>query len=313
MSAHKVNLIQSNRTDLYQEKVVEAYDDPPEIWKKVLGNEGLGFQFGLFDAAELAQGPKPGPVGPSELRHFDRQLELAGLSGPGRPRLNRILDLGCGWGAITEHLAKRFPECPCIDAINISQSQLDYCVKSLPADLSARVNLYKCNGQDVDLIPDPAIPYDLVVARGAYTHFLPQVFEDSVSRVVQRLAPNGLFITSDLLYRVDSLENYESYIPDTVDRFASGNRKTVDYYVGVLKKNGLAFHDFRLLPSAAEQVHWFRTVQLNIEQNFPPDVDGPIQELHDVTRNCAHIVAEDKVGVHSVIAVHDTARGASTL
>ncbi|KAM3497773.1 hypothetical protein MY10362_008886 [Beauveria mimosiformis] len=199
--ASRIHLIQSDRFDPYQDKVVHTYDDPPEMWHKALG-ENLSFQFGLFDEAELAGSPKPGPVGPSEFRHFDRQLELGGFLVPNRQRLNRILDVGCGWGYITRHMAELFPECPCIDAINISQRQLDYCANNLSEDLKSRVNLYLCNGQDIDMLPDQTVPYDLVIVRGVYTHFLPDVFEASVAQVAQRLRYNATVIISDTLYKV---------------------------------------------------------------------------------------------------------------
>lgn len=198
----KICIIETGRCDPYLDKVVNTYDDPPEMWHKALG-ENLSFQFGLFDKAEIASGPKPGPVGPSEFRHFNRQLELAGLLAPRRSQqINRILDLGCGWGYIACHMAALFPECQRIDCINISYRQLKYCADNLPENLRSRINLYLCNGQDVDLLPDPAVPYDLVVVRGVYTHFLPDIFEASVARVSQRLSRDGTIIISDTLYKV---------------------------------------------------------------------------------------------------------------
>jgi cyclopropane fatty-acyl-phospholipid synthase-like methyltransferase len=306
MTAGKIQVIRSHRSDPYQDKVVRTYDDPPELWEKALGSEGFGFQFGLFDATELTAGASPGPIGPSEIRHFDRQLELAGLSQSAadrQPQFKRILDLGCGWGSITEHLARTFPDCPRIDAINISQRQLDYFADTIPAELAARIHLYLCNGQDIDLLPDPEVPYDLVVVRGVYTHFLPEVFEQSVAQVVQRLAPGGILLISDQLYKTNNLATYESHIPDKVDRLACGNRKTIDYYLRVLLRNGLILQDFRQLPSAAQVAHWFQVVRLNIEQNFPHGATGPIQELHQLACNGTKTVAQNKVGMFSIIAL----------
>lgn len=196
-----IQIIQSHRIDAYHGKVVQTYDDSPELWHMALG-ENLSFQFGLFDDTEMAQGPTTGPVGPSEFRHFDRQLELANLLEPNRPAVHRILDLGCGWGFITQRLAAHFPDCRRIDAINISKRQLDYCAEKLPENLRSVVRLYLCNGQDVDLLPDLDIAYDLVVVRGVYTHFLNSVFETSVSQVAKRLSYNGTLIISDTLYNV---------------------------------------------------------------------------------------------------------------
>ncbi|KXG52114.1 uncharacterized protein PGRI_083980 [Penicillium griseofulvum] len=303
-SAAKINLIKSHRTDKYQDKVVDTYDDPPEMWQKALG-DNLSFQFGLFDQAEIAEGAKPGAIGSAEFRAFDRQLELAGLLGPNRPQLCRILDIGCGWGFITKRLAAHFPECQRIDAINISQRQLDFCAKNLPTDLRKRVNLYLCNGQDVDLLPDPEVPYDLVVVRGVYTHFLFDVFEASIAQVAQRLSPQGTLLISDTLYRVVDLETYKSAIPDTVDRLACANRKTPDYFVSVLEQNGLRLHDMRVLPSNAEVIHWFDKVRLNIEQNFPNGVSGPIEELHDMAVSFNQSLAKEQASVYSIIARHN--------
>ncbi|KND90466.1 hypothetical protein TOPH_05001 [Tolypocladium ophioglossoides CBS 100239] len=320
-STPQIRVIETDRFDPYQDKVVRAYDDPPEMWHKVLG-KNLSFQFGLFDEGELADGPEPGPVGPSEFRHFDRQLELAGLLAPNRSRINRILDLGCGWGHITCHMAALFPECPCIDGVNISQCQLEYFADNLSEDLGSRVNLYFCNGQDVDLLPRTAVPYDLVIVRGVYTHFLPDVFEASVAQVAQRLSHNGTLIISDTLYKVSrpiwnhgtctgfnanvmtqgDLSTYKSAIHDTADRLACGNRKSPEYYASVLEKNGLKIQDMRIMPSNAEVMYWFEKVRLNIEQNFLDGAPGPIQELHEMAISFSRSLAANKASVYSIIS-----------
>jgi len=202
----KIQSITTSRIDRYHDKVVSTYDDPPEMWHKALGADNLSFQFGLFSSDELAAGPVVGSIGPSEFRHFDRQLELSGLLSSAKTRgsVKRILDLGCGWGYISRRLAEvHFPdEDVRIDAINISPRQLQYCAENLPENLQGKINLFSCNGQDVDLLPDPETPYDLVVVRGVYTHFLPEVFAASVGRVVQRLRKGGILLISDTLYKV---------------------------------------------------------------------------------------------------------------
>lgn len=297
-----IHVIDSPRADTYRDKVVATYNDPPELWHRVLGHDNLSFQFGLFDDAELAEGAKPGSTGPSEFRHFGRQLELAGLDGPDRPQIHRILDLGCGWGYISRYMAEKFGDCPRIDAINISPRQLEYFAEHLPVRFHSTVQLYLCNGQDVDLLPDPDVPYDLVVVRGVYTHFLNEVFEASVARVARRLAPGGTLVISDTLYRTSSLNSYRSAIPDRVDRLACGNRKTPEYFVRVLEQNGLTIQDLRVLPSAREAMHWFHKVRLNIERNFPEGTNGPIQELYDQARSFSKAVAQNQASVYSIIA-----------
>ncbi|GAB1320620.1 S-adenosyl-L-methionine-dependent methyltransferase [Madurella fahalii] len=298
---NRIQLIPTTRTDTCHDKVVYTYDDPPEMWHKALG-DNLSFLFGLFDETELEAGPVPGPVGPSEFRHFDRQLELAGLlDAATRQPVRRILDIGCGWGYIARRLVHHFPECSRLDAINISQRQLDYCAQNLPENLEDRINLYLCNGQDVDLLPDPEVPYDLVVVCGVYTHFLHDVFEASVAQVAQRLRPGGILLISDTLYKGD-MEKYRSPIPDKADRLACGNRKSPSYFTSTLEQNGLVVRDVRMMPSNKEVIHWFHKVRLNIEQNFPEGVAGPIQELHEMARSFTKSLESDKASVYSVIS-----------
>lgn len=297
-----ISVIASERMDAYRDKVVYTYDDPPETWQLALGPDNLLFQFGLFDPADLAAGPHPGSVGPSELRHFEEQLRIAGLTDPQRPRLARILDLGCGWGHLSRYLARAFPEARWVDAINVSGRQLEYCARRLAGepDLAGRVRLFLCDGQDVDLLPDPDVPYDLVVVRGVYTHFLNEVFEASVNAVARRLRPGGSVLISDTLYKTP-LDRYRPAIPDQVDRLACGNRKSPAYFVGVLEQEGLVVADMRILPSNAEVEHWFQTVRLNIEQNFPHGATGPIEELREMAVSFSVALRRDDVSVYSII------------
>ncbi|CAJ2509077.1 Uu.00g141030.m01.CDS01 [Anthostomella pinea] len=296
----KLQVIESDRPDSYRDKVVYTYKPSgEELWEKALGGKNLSFQFGLFDQAELDKGARSGPVGPSEYRHFEQQLQIAGLTGPDCPKVHRVLDLGCGWGSISRYLAERFPECQRIDAVNISQSQLEYFAARMSDDLERRVNLFLCNAQDIDMLPDPEVPYDLVIVRGMLAHCQDSVFEDVVARISERLAPTGTVIISDSFY--NKLEGYESAIPDEVDRLACGHRKTLDYLLRVMAQKKLKMSDLRQLPSNAEAIHWANMVRLNVEQHFPEPRTGVVDELHVMMKNLAAILAADKFSVFSII------------
>ncbi|EXU96290.1 S-adenosylmethionine-dependent methyltransferase family protein [Metarhizium robertsii] len=156
---------------------------------------------------------------------------------------------------MTRHMVELFPQCPRINCVNISRRQLECCAAHLSDDQRRRVNLYLCNGQVVDLLPDPEVPYDLVIVRGVYTHFLPRVFEESVAQVFKRLAEKGTLIISDTLYRCD-LATYKSPMPDAVDRLACGHRKSPEYFSNVLEKSGLTILDMQIMPLNTKVIYW---------------------------------------------------------
>lgn len=214
-------VIHGPTVDAYQEKVVHTYAEDPAAWQKALGDT-LQFQWGIYDHPAS---PRPVGLGEAGLRYFDRQLELAGLTGPQRPPLRRILDLGCGWGYLMGYLADLFPECPRIDGLNISRRQLEHCAGQLAhRGLNGRANLYLCNARDLSLLPDRADLFDLVVIRGVITHFSPELYQTCVAALSERVASGGVVVISDNLYTTD-LSEYASAIPDDVDHSLADTAK----------------------------------------------------------------------------------------
>lgn len=282
----------------YEEKVVYTYADDPGAWRKALGDHLL-FEWGIYNHPDS---PRPVSLDESGVRFFDRQLELAGLTGPGGPPLQRILDLGCGWGFLLGHLARHFPECRRLDGLNISRSQLDYCAHYLAGQgLADRVRLYQCNAQDLGLLPDPDQPYDLAVIRGVITHFPHALYETAMAALAGRIREGGLLVISDTLYNVD-LDTYTPAIPDEVDRLAVGHRKTPDYFAKVLHDSGFTVQDMRVLPSNTDVAHWLLEVRSNLDTHFPDGVSGPLEELRVLAVNLSIALLTDQVSAYSIIA-----------
>ncbi|MFD9427488.1 MULTISPECIES: cyclopropane-fatty-acyl-phospholipid synthase family protein [unclassified Streptomyces] len=291
-----VTVIEGDAPDPYRDKVVNTYADDPDTWRKALGDTCL-FEWGIYEGAKRHLN-----LGEAGIRFFDRQLHHADLLDGPRTQIRRILDLGCGWGFITYLLARRFHEAERIDAVNISPQQLSYCADYLADhDLSDRIKLYLCNGQDIDRLPNPESPYDLVVIRGVYTHFRNDVFERSVKALASRVRPGGTVIISDTLFKGD-LDGYTSKIPDEVDRLACGNRKTPEYFADTIRASGFTITDMRILPSNADVAHWFSQVKTNIQHHFPAGVTGPLEELRVMADNMSAGLLHDKVSAYSIIA-----------
>jgi cyclopropane fatty-acyl-phospholipid synthase-like methyltransferase len=290
--------IQGSSVDTYQEKVVYTYGDSPEDWGKAIGDYRL-FQFGVYDDP-LSKPPIS--LDESGIRYFERQLKLAGLKKRDR-RVNRILDIGCGWGYILKYLAQYFPKCKRLDGVNVSRRQLDYCAKfHAEQGLSDRINLYLCNAKDVELLPDTDEPYDLVIIRGVISHFPNELYENTMRALFPRVRKGGVVVISDNLYNTEP-QAYTSDTPDEVDRLACKHRKTPKYFREVLEQSGFTTHDMRVLPSNIDVARWLMDSKANIENRelFPNGVTGALEELRVLAENWSVALLKNKVSTYSVI------------
>jgi pre-sodorifen synthase len=280
--------------DPYQSAVEEVYAGDPRDWEAVLGVP-IWFQGGVYDAPR----PEALSIAESGERHFDLQLRLAGYRRGENDSVKRILDIGCGWGVELEHLFNYFPDCPEIDAVNISAAQLEYCAGRLDRlGMRDRVNLYLCNAQDIALLPVPERPYDLVVMRGSSTHFSMNVLQAAVGAMARRMSQGGSMIIAENLYR----EGYASPIPDTTDRLACRHRKTPAEFLEVLKDNMLVVDDMRKLPSNADMIQWWHDIGVSVRERFgaaPPPV---FRDVRDAADNMELALAKDAISAYSIIA-----------
>ncbi|HAT1513942.1 TPA: class I SAM-dependent methyltransferase [Morganella morganii] len=301
MSKLPYKIINSEFTNEYENKVVETYHECPERWKKAIG-DSLLFQFGVYDTLFSSCSTNTrASLDKSGIRYFERQLFLANVTGYNRPAMKRILDVGCGWGYILKMMADNFPECDCLDGINVSASQLQYCSEyHKEQNLQDRINLYLCNAENINLLPDYDELYDLVIIRGVISHFPNDVYEDTMKKIYARLSVGGKVIISDNLYNTEP-EHYISDTPDEVDRLACRHRKSPAYFRKVLEDSGFFITDFRVLPSNIDVVRWLMESKKNIECHFPEGTDGALEELRVLAENWSVALLKNKVSTYSII------------
>lgn len=283
----------------YGPKVVYTYQDDPDDWRKAIG-EQLMFQFGVYDDPRSVP---PISLDESGLRYFDRQMALAGFDSADSAPVERILDVGCGWGFGLKYLADRFPQCRVLDGINISPTQLEHCAAYHARQrLGERVRLYLCDAQDVDLLPDADRPYDLVTIRGVISHFPNDLYERTMRKLIGRLRSGAKVIISDNLYNID-LDAYRSDTADDIDRLACKHRKTPEYFRSVIEEVGFVVDDMRVLPENIDVARWFMDVKKNIEANFADDaIPGPLEELRVMAVNVSVALMKNLFSTYSVVA-----------
>ncbi len=293
------HVIRGAESNPYHTKVEYTYQDNPEEWRKAIG-DCLMFQFGVYDDPRSTP-----PISLTEagVRYFDQQMALAGFTRPLPFPITRVLDVGCGWGFGLKYLADRFPRCQRFDGINISAAQLDYCARyHAEHHLRDCIQLYLCDAQDVDLLPDPETPYDFVTIRGVITHFPNDLYERSMRKVAARMRHGAKVVISDNLYNVP-LEDYRSDTEDNADRLACKHRKTPAYFRRVLEESGFVVDDMRVLPRNIDVARWFTDVKENIERAFTPHtIPAPLEELRVMAVSLSVALIKGTFSTYSVIA-----------
>ncbi|GGX33971.1 hypothetical protein GCM10010341_64330 [Streptomyces noursei] len=274
--------------DPYRARVEQVYVDDPHVWKKAIG-PSLLFHLGTYSAGACS-------LEEAGREFLEQQLALSSVKNP-----SRILDIGCGWGGVLEHLAGRFPACPRLDGVNISRQQLEYARGRLnEASLDDRLRLYLCNAQDIARLPDPDVGYDLALARGSVAHFPFPVLNAMAAGLGKRVRAGGTVVVADVFY--NDLSTYASPIRDLVDRCGCKYRKAVRHVTEALEQNGFVLQDVRVLPSDEDTIRWFRQVQHNIDNHWPRQRPQALDEYYVTFSNMTAAIQQGAVSAYSIIA-----------
>jgi len=95
----------------------------------------------------------------AQLRKLDYHIDQAGSS-----TASRVLDVGCGWGALLGRCVERNPKLKSGVGLTLSAEQAAYCTDTLrsPA-LECRLEDWRDH--------TPTAPYDCIISIGAFEHF----------------------------------------------------------------------------------------------------------------------------------------------
>ena len=282
-SAHDgFEIVGGTSADPFGSRAQPAYRAERAIWQDVLGRE-LWFHFGVYS-----------PMGTNTLdavgaRYFEQQLAVAGIEPDSR--VERVLDVGFGWGATLLHLARRHPRCARIDGINASESQIRFAATRVRAGRVAdRVHLYLGDAQDLYLIPDPQPRYDVVVLRGSVGNLTPNTLDATLRAIAERTALGARMLIS------------ETCLTTSAGRLAHPHRTTVSELAGLLERHSFAVLDLRELPGVDDATAWLDAVRANIEARVPEPQVPSIAALRDVADNLSMALHAGLAGVYSVVA-----------
>ncbi len=152
------------------------YDHPADFWRLWL-DESLCYSCAYFESPELS-------LDEAQRRKVDyicRKLRLE----PGQ----RLLDLGCGWGALILHAAARYGVRAL--GITLSPAQAEVARERIrAAGLSARCRVEVGNFLELE----PRETFDRIASVGAAEHVPEKFFERYFARAFSRLRPGGQFL-----------------------------------------------------------------------------------------------------------------------
>ncbi len=168
----------------------------------------------------------------AQRRKYRRIARSLGLK-PG----DRVLEIGCGWGAFAEIAAREFG-CGVV-GITVSKDQAAYASNRVAAaGLGGKVDIRFCDYRDVDGVFDRIVSIEMFEAVGENNW---PIFFDVIKR---RLRPGGLAAVQTIVIAADKFESYRRN-PDFIQRyiFPGGMLPSVNAFEKAANAAGLALDD----------------------------------------------------------------------
>jgi cyclopropane-fatty-acyl-phospholipid synthase len=186
-----------------------------------------------------------------KLDYICRKLRLR----PGE----RLLDIGCGWGALIMHAAARYG----VEAFGVTLSvpQAEFARKRMhEAGLSQRCKVEVSDYRDQDG------QYDKIVSVGMFEHVGRDLLPEYFQRVWNLLRPGGVFLNHGISYSA----TYRRHGPSFVDRyvFPDGDLVPITTSLNMAELSGFELRDVESLREhyALTLHHWVQRLESHAEE-----------------------------------------------
>ncbi len=200
-----------------------------------------------------------------KLDYICRKLRLR----PGE----RLLDIGCGWGALIMHAAEHYG----VDALGITlaEKQLALANERIEAaGLSGRCRAQLLDYRNVD----ESQPFDKIVSVGMVEHVGRENLGLYFDKAYRLLQPGGVFLNHGItLFQAPKVAQYEakdSFVQQYI--FPDGDSQHIAYVLDVAAKAGFEVRDVESLREhyALTLKHWLRRYEA--QEDTILDMLGPV-------------------------------------
>ncbi len=224
------------------------YDLPADFYSLFLDSTML-YSCAYFHTAEdgLDQAQE------QKLNHICRKIRL-------RPN-ERLLDIGCGRGALVAHATARYGARSL--GITVSESQAEIArqrTRQLGIEDRCRIEVLDYRDLKIDQ------QFDKIVSIGMFEHVGEKHLTEYFARTWQLLRPGGAFLNSGIAASVGFHRQGASFIDRYV--FPDGDLVPINVSLGVAEKNGFVVKDVENLREhyALTLHHWVRRLEARADE-----------------------------------------------
>ena len=214
----------------------------------------------------------------------------------------RLLDIGCGWGALVIHAAKHFGVLA--EGITLSQPQAEWARSRIAkAGLGSKA---KIEVRDYRKIAATGDLYDAIVSIGMAEHVGREQLPDYFAAAHRALKPRGVFlnqaIAEDIVTRAGNLDSRRrSFIENYV--FPDGDIPPLPIMLRAAERSGFEIRDVENLREhyALTLRHWLRRLEANHDEalSFVDEATYRVWRLY--IAGSAHGFQSGRIAVHQTL------------